>query len=261
MAKNKTMNRHILSLLLFLAIFGVKNSLFSQASISDSSILLPNLKLGASAGFPSNDLKKTFGTSAIINTKFDVKFKSQWFIGAQYNFLFGGSVKDSGMLDELITDGGGIINTNGEFGTFEMLQRGHHVGIHVGRLFSVLAPNANSGIITSFGVGIFTYKINFNNISGDLIQLNGEYSKGYDRYTAGNSFTEFIGYQYFSNNRLANFYAGVEFTQAFTKIRRGYQVDFEENDPRFGARMDNIFSIQVGWILPLYKRPPKEFYY
>ncbi len=234
---------------------------YSQVSIKDSSILLPNLKLGISAGFPSKDLKKTFGTSAIINTKFEVKFKSQWFVGAQYNFLFGRSVKDSAMLDELLTDGGGIINANGEFGTFEMLQRGHHVGIHAGRLFSILAPNPNSGFIVSAGVGIFTYKINFNNISGDLIQLNGEYSKGYDRYTAGHSFTEFVGYQYFSNNRLLNFYAGVEFTQAFTKIRRGYQVDFEVNDPRFGQRMDHLFSIQFGWMLPLYKRPPKEFYY
>ena len=255
------MNRFSFFLAMSIVLFGFSKPLISQANISDSSILLPNLKLGISAGFPLNDLKKIVGTSAIINTKFDVKFKSQWFVGAQYNFLFGGSVKDSGMLDELITDGGGIINANGEFGTFEMLQRGHHVGLNFGRLFSVLAPNPNSGFIASVGVGIFTYKINFNNISGDLIQLNGEYSKGYDRYTAGHSFTEFVGYQYFSNNRLLNFYAGVEFTQAFTKIRRGYQVDFEVNDPRFGARMDNLFSIQFGWILPLYKRPPKEFYY
>lgn len=255
------MKKHTALIISLLIGMGFTNMIFSQANISDSSILLPNLKLGISAGFPSNDLKETFGTSAIINTKFDVKFKSQWFVGAQYNFLFGGSVKDSAMLDELITEGGGIINTNGEFGTFEMLQRGHHIGIHAGRLFSVLAPNPNSGFIASVGVGVFTYKINFNNISGDLIQLNGEYSKGYDRYTAGHSFTEFFGYQYFSNNRLLNFYAGVEFTQAFTRIRRGYQVDFEVNDPRFGSRMDNLFSIQFGWMLPLYKRPPKEFYY
>lgn len=142
-----------------------------------------------------------------------------------------------------------------------MLQRGHHSGIYFGRLFPILSPNPNSGIVATIGTGIFTHKINFNNISGDLTQLNGEYSKGYDRYTAGYSFTEFVGYQYLSNNRLLNFYGGIEFTQAFTKIRRGYQVDYEVDDSRFGPRKDHMFSIQVGWILPLYKRPPKEFYY
>lgn len=234
---------------------------FSQASIKDSSIVVPNFKLGAGLGVPQKDLKIMMGNSSIIHTKFEVKLKSQWIVGAHYNFMFGNSVKDSGMLQELITEGGGIINANGQFGTFQLLQRGHHAGIHAGRLFSILAPNKNSGFVVTMGAGIFSYRVNFNNISSDILQLSGGLQKGYDRYTAGYSLTEFVGYQLFSNNRLLNFYAGVEFTQAFTKIRRAYQVDFEINDPRFGRRNDQLISFQFGWILPLYKRPPKEFYY
>lgn len=239
----------------------IYNKANSQASISDSSILLPSLKLGYSASFPQNDLKERIGFTSTLNTKLDLKFRNQWIVGAQYNFMFGSTVKDSGMIQELLSSGGGIINTNGEFGTYEMLQRGHHVNVFVGRLFPVFSPNQNSGIFATVGAGVFTHKINFNNISGDIVQLNGESAKGYDRYTAGFSLTEFIGYQYHSNNRLLNFYGGFEFTQAFTKIRRGYQVDYEVDDARFGPRKDYLFSIQVGWILPLYKRPPKEFYY
>ena len=82
-----------------------------------------------------------------------------------------------------------------------------------------------------------------------------------NRPEQGISFTEFLGYQYLSNNRLLNFYGGIEFTQAYTKVRRNHQVDFEPDDVRFGTRKDFMFSVQVGWILPLYKRPPKEFYY
>jgi hypothetical protein len=64
-----------------------------------------------------------------------------------------------------------------------------------------------------------------------------------------------------SKNKLMNFYGGIEFNQAYTKVRRDYQVDYEINDPRFGMRNDNFWNIQIGWILPIYKRSPKEFYY
>ncbi len=247
-------------LLIQLMFFSSKRVL-GQENIADSSILMPAIKLGYSAGFPQLDLKERMGFTSIINSRFEIKFRSQWIVGAHYNFMFGRSIKDSGMIKELLTSSGGIINSNGEFGTYEMLQRGHHAGVYIGRLFPYFSPNLNSGIVATIGAGIFTHKINFNNISGDLVQLNGEYKKGYDRYTAGFSLTEFIGYQYLSNNRLLNFYGGIELTQAFTKIRRGYQVDYSLDDPRFGERKDFLISIQIGWILPLYRRPPKEFYY
>ena len=247
--------------LLFVSILLFSFNSVSQVSISDSSILLPSLRLGYSFSFPQQDLKKSMGITSTLNTKFEVKFPSQWIVGGYYNFMFGSTYKDSSMLSELRTSAGGIINENGQFGTYEMLQRGHHGGIYIGRLFPYFSPNDNSGIIATLGCGIFSHKINFNNISGDITQLRGDYGKSYDRFTAGISFTEFLGYQYLSNNRLLNFYGGIEFTQAYTKVRRNHQVDFEPDDVRFGTRKDFMFSVQVGWILPLYKRPPKEFYY
>ena len=239
----------------------ITNYNFSQSNVTDSSITMPLLKLGYSGNFPGKDLKERFGFTSSLNARFEIKFKSQWIVGAKYDFLFGNNVSDSGMLEELITSSGGIIGIDGKFSTFEMLQRGHHIGVYVGRLLPYLSANPNCGFIVTAGVGLLTHKINFNNLNNDIIQLNGIYKGGYDRYTSGISFTEFIGYRYMSNNNLMNFYCGIEFTQAFTKLRRDYQVDYEINDPRFGMRNDNIFTIQIGWILPLYKRAPKEFYY
>jgi len=255
---------------------------YGQSSITDSSINIPLLKLGYSANFPGKDLKDRFGFTSSLNARFEIKLKSQWIVGVKYDFLFGGNVSDSGMLKELITSSGGIIGVDGKFSTYEMLQRGHHIGVYLGRLLPYLSTNPNSGFVITAGVGLLTHKINFNNINNDIIQLNGIYKGGYDRYTSGISFTEFIGYRYMSNNKLMNFYCGIEFTQAFTKLRRDklmnfycgieftqaftklrrdYQVDYEINDPRFGMRNDNLFNIQVGWILPIYSRVPKEFYY
>lgn len=247
-------------LILFLFLCSMNYS-YGQSSITDSSINMPLLKLGYSANFPGKDLKDRFGFTSSLNTRFEVKLKSQWIVGVKYDFLFGNNVSDSGMLEELLTSSDGIIGLDGKFSTYEMLQRGHHIGIYIGRLLPYLSANPNSGFIVTAGVGLLTHKVNFNNINNDIVQLNGIYKAGYDRYTSGVSFTEFIGYRYMSNNKLMNFYCGIEFTQAFTKIRRDYQVDYEINDPRFGMRNDNLFNIQVGWILPLYKRVPKEFYY
>ena len=157
--------------------FSSFNGAKSQESISDSSILMPSLRLGYSSGFPQRDLKERMGFTSILNTKFEVKFRNQWIIGTHYNFMFGGTIKDSGMLTELLSDGGGIINSNGEFGTYEMLQRGHHGGFYVGRLFPVFSPNPNSGIIATLGAGIFTHRLIFNNFSGDIVQLNVEFQR------------------------------------------------------------------------------------
>ena len=254
----KTTLYTLIYILLFLSIS--KNG-GSQVNVTDSSINMPLFKIGYGANLPQKDLKDRFGYMSGLNMNLEIKTKSQWIAGFKYDYLFGNKVKEIGMLSELITNSGGIINNSGEFGTYELLQRGMHFSVYGGRLFPIASPNLNSGIVVTAGAGLLVHKIIFNNINGDLIQLNGEFSKGYDRYTSGLSFSEYIGYRYMSNNRLLNFYGGIEFTQANTKIRRDYQVDYEINDPRYGSRKDYLFTLQVGWILPLYKRPPRDFYY
>jgi len=249
------------SLFSFLISLSILSTSLGQSSINDSSIFMPLFKLGYSGNFPSADFKEKVDFTSSLNIRLEVKFENQFIIGSRYDFLFGNNFKDSGMLKDLANESGEIINVNGQYGSYEMLQRGHHLGVYVGRLFPVFSPNPNSGIITTAGIGLLAYRVNFNNISGDIIQFTADYVAGYDRYTSGISLTQYVGYRYMSKNKLMNFYGGIEFNQAFTKIRRDYQVDYEVNDPRFGTRKDFYWNIQVGWILPLYKRAPKEFYY
>ena len=79
------------------------NFTYSQANLSDSSINMSLLKLGYSANFPGKDLKDRFGFTSSINARFEIKLKSQWIVGAKYDFLFGSNVSDSGMLKELLS--------------------------------------------------------------------------------------------------------------------------------------------------------------
>ncbi len=82
--------------------------------------------------------------------------------------------------------------------------------------------------------------------------------KGYDRLSNGIGFTQSVGYLFLSNNRIANFFAGIEMNEAFTKNRRDFNYDQMKKDNQL--RTDLLFGIRIGWILPLYKKAPKEFY-
>jgi hypothetical protein len=90
-------------------------------------------------------------------------------------------------------------------------------------------------------------------------QLAGDLKKGYDRLTNGPSVSEYFGYTYLSNNRLLNFFVGLECSQAFTKDRRIW--DYQMMKPDDSQRLDLLYGLRAGWILPLYKRVPKAYYY
>ena len=119
-----------------------------------------------------------------------------------------------------------------------------------------IGPNENSGIIVTGGVGMLMHKIH---ITGTSPQLTEEYKKGYDRLTFGVATSEFVGYFHMSNNRMLNFYFGVEFVQGWTVNRRGYNFDEMSTDTE--KRLDHLSGFKVGWVLPLYKRVADEFYF
>jgi hypothetical protein len=100
--------------------------------------------------------------------------------------------------------------------------------------------------------------VRIHNPGNTAYQLLGDYKKGYDRLNAGIALNASLGYTYFSNNRLVNFYAGFEFIQSWTQNKREYFFDT--------GKMENIsystqfYGFKVKWMIPLYKRAPKEFY-
>ncbi len=247
--------------LIFLFYFGL--NLFSQSSISDSSIDLSIVGINYGLQLPGGDLKDRFGYNSVIGIDYTYKTKKQWEFGAQYQYMFGNQVKDTGMLTDITTESGGIINVNGQFAFVNTFQRGHHLALKGGYLVGGIGPNKNCGFYINAGVGLLIHKVKFINQNEDIPQFNindKEYLPGYDRYTSGVSLTQNIGYRYLSNNGLINFYIGLQFTQAFTKIRRNYQVDYPIDFEK-KQRTDLLNGIQIGWILPIYKKPSKDFYY
>jgi hypothetical protein len=232
---------------------------FSQVSIKDSSIFATVFYATYSYQFPGGDLAELFGSNSSIGGGIMFKTKSNWLFGVEGNFLFGGTVKNTdSLLKNISTPGGLIIDANGYYADISYYERGYSFYGKIGKIISVLAPNPSSGFTVMAGAGYLQDKIRIHNPGNTAPQLLGDYKKGYDRLNGGFALNGSLGYTYFSNSRLLNFYAGFEFIQSWTKNRREYFFDT--------GKLENIsynsqfYGIKVIWMIPVFKRMPKAYY-
>lgn len=240
--------------LIILSVCGVK------AQIADSSISMFQFGINYSFHFPSGDMADRFGVSSTVGVNVDYKFKSNWSVGLEYSYIFGGNIKDSStMLNGLMTESGEIINMYGEYGSFILSERGFYSGAKISKLFPVLGPNKNSGILVTLGAGLLQHHIHIENKDNNTPPILGDYKKGYDKLCNGLSLRQFIGYQYLDNRGLINFYIGFEFYEAWTMSRRDIDFDLMRYDDT--KRKDFLGGLRLGWILPLYTKAPDKFYY
>lgn len=250
---------HLLKTLLLLLLFLMAENAKAQRNIRDSVIAFP--MIGATAAFqiPGADMADRFGTNTNVGGVFQWKLRNNLIVGLDGQFIFSDRVKETGILDSLADSKGNIIDDNGRFADIILYERGFKFELKAGKIFPVFGPNPNSGILFTIGAGLLQHKIRIQSQGSNVPSLQGEYAKGYDRLSNGLCFTEFIGYSYFSNSRRVNFYAGFEFTQAFTKNRRDFNYDTRMKDD--SERLDLLSGLRLGWVIPLYKQSTKEFYY
>jgi hypothetical protein len=218
------MIKKILFPFLFSTLFALTGN--SQVSIKDSSIFTTMFYAAYSIQFKGGDLSRRFGANSSIGGGIMFKTKSNWLFGAEGNFLFGGSVKNSdSLLRNISTPDGFIIDANGYFADVLFYERGYSIYGKFGKIIPVFAPNPNSGLTIMAGAGYLQNKIRIHNPGNVAPQIYGDYKKGYDHLNSGIAINGSIGYTYMSSSRLLNFYGGFEFIQSWTKSRREY--DFE----------------------------------
>jgi len=232
---------------------------FSQQNIKDSTIAFPMIGASAAYQIPGGDLDQRFGNNFNIGGVFQWKTKKNYVFGLDGQFIFGNKVHENNILDSLATNQGGIISSQGDFADVILYERGLKFELKLGKIFPVFGPNKNSGLFTSIGAGVLQHKIRIENQGSSIPAIEDDYKKGYDRLTNGLSLTAFAGYMNFGNKRLVNFYAGVEITQAFTQNRRSFNFDSREQDLK--KRNDLLIGFRVAWVIPIYRRVPREFYY
>ncbi len=246
------MRFHRLIILLFIPIT------ISSQNVRDTSIFAPIFNVSYAIQLPGGDLKNRFGMNNNLGFSGGIKLVSNWTFDIEGAFLFSQNVKDTSIIDHLQNSQGWIINQQGDENRILIYERGQTFTFKIGKIINVLGPNPNSGIIVKIGIGMIRHKIRIENENNLIPQLSQDHLPYYDRLTLGLVINEFIGYQHMSNNRLTNFIIGFDLKQGFTKGMRDYQIDIM--GPMLDNRIDLLNGIRIGWIIPVFRQAPKEFY-
>ena len=228
-------------------------------NMNDSVVYSPLIKVNLAMQAPRGDLQNYFGNNINIGCSFGWKTKKNKTLELEYNFIHSKNVKINSIIEHLLNSQGWIINQYGEENLYLMYHRGGQLSLDFGKIINSIGPNPNCGIHIKAGFGAMYHKIRIENENNTIPQLNREHLKYYDRLTIGTLLKEYIGYHHMGNNKLINFSVGIEAIQGFTKGMRDYQIDLM--GPYHDKRLDIYLGLRAGWIFPVFRQVPDDFYY
>ena len=209
------------------------------------------------------DLNDRYGAFATVGASFGVKTENNGYWGFRATSLSGAHCHQEGLLSNLLTEDNEIIDNEGDVAWYRVSGRGAIIGLHAGKVFnniiSLPSSNPNSGILVRGGIGYIHHKIRFDFTENRITQLEDPYVQGYDRLAAGFYISNFIGYWHMDDARRINYYAGFYSFASRTYPMRNYNYD--TNIPDTEPRFDMGVGIELGWVLHIYKRTPKEYWY
>ncbi len=250
--------RKIFFLTFFIILISINS--FSQTKTDTSSLFMINTAY--SLQLPGGDLSNRFGINSAIGLGTMYKTKNNWLLYGFWDYKFGNQLTDesTNIFDNIKTSSGQIINQDGEYGIIHLSERGFSASINFGKIIPVKFESNNySGLLFYVGPYFLQHKIYIENDGNNIPEVIGDYRKGYDRLTNGFGINEFIGYIHNSNTQIFNFFAGFEFSQAFTKNRRSFDFYLRTADTQ--NRKDYLFSFKVGFNVLLSKRKTNNYYY
>lgn len=207
---------------------------------------------------PGGDMADKYGYSSDIGGGVGLKIKSNWIFSLDGVYLFGNEVKEDPLMS-ISNDNGGITNRFGAPSQIYMRLSGFHFRGTFGKIIPLLGSNKNSGILIRGSIGMLQHRIFYSVTGNNVEQIKGAYTYGYDRMCNGVAVSEFIGWQQFSDKKFYNFFAGVEFTQAFTQNQR--QWDFATEQKIDAKRLDLLYAFRIGLMIRFKSRQATEYYY
>ncbi len=245
--------------LLIPALCLIASNVFGQLNVKDSTVGFWMFNPQISYHLPGNDMKERFYSSGSIGFGVFYKTNTNWIFGIDAGNIFAEKVKnESSILSNITTREGFVIDKTGVFANIYFRERGFYSTIKTGKIFPVIGPNKNSGLLFLAGIGMMQHRIRIEVQENTAPQLQDDYLKGYDKLTNGLCISQFIGYINTSNNKLTNFYIGFEFIQGFTQSRRDYDFVLMAKDDK--KRFDTLYGVKLGWNIPVYRRNYEKYY-
>lgn len=232
----------------------------AQRDVSEA-IGTPYIGVHYGANWTGGDLAERYGFTNSIGSHSGYKTKKNWIYGVDGNFFFGDNIAIDGLLQNLQDSKGRIFNSSGTPATVLLFNRGFNVNASVSKVIPVLSPNPNSGIMIQLTAGYVWHKLRVESQEDEIPQLQGDYLKGYDRLTTGFNTTQFLGYNFMANRGIWNFYGGIYFQQGFTVNQRDIFWDHPNEKVSKDLRIENMTGIRFGWLIPIYKRETKDYYF
>jgi hypothetical protein len=217
------------------------------------------IAFNGSFDLPAADMAKRFGTSYRIGPSVYYKTRKNWMLGIKTDFIFGNQINEDSLMRNISDEDGNFIGNTGFRVGVGRLERGYMLGLSAGKVFNFSKKNHDNGLLVMTSAGFMQHKISILDKDGEVLALNGDYKKGYDRLTNGLFVEQYVGYNYFANNGLVNFHIGLDITAGFTKGRRDFLYDVKRKDDQ--SRVDILFGIRGGWYIPVFKRKSEEFFF
>ena len=244
---------------IFLILFSLYSTLYAQERVSNQLEPIRSINVNTAFHLPGGDLIKRFGPSSMLGLSYQDKGENNFYWGMELSALVGSQIKDDKVIDIITFDDGTVVNVNGNQARVRFSERGGHSQFVLGKIFSVIGPNQNSGLFFQAGLGYLFHKIRIEDIGNLTPQLNAEMLKGYDRLCMGFTSSQLLGYRHFSDQGRVNFYLGFEFIQAFTEDFRGY--DYNTQSAYQDKRLDLLSGFKLGWTLLLKSKSDNQYFY
>ena len=239
--------------------------LFNQAHsqiTADSSIKnnnLPNkpswVVLSLNAGYFINfsDMALRYPEYTCFPLGVEYQHQNKWISSLDYNLIFGTSVDITGYFDHISNDNGYMIDAKGQQAVVKTFMRGFSARAHFGRIFPISKnPKWRDWTMqTSAGIGYNQTYIQFQFDEGELPQLEGRNTGGYDRLSGGFQIAERIKLQYLNPNSLS-FVMGIDLIQGVSKSLRPWNFSTNSADDAGMAEIATGFSI--GLLIPIKTR-------
>jgi hypothetical protein len=221
---------------------------------SKSKGILAHFTLGGH--LPAGDFADRFGLNGSLGAGAEFISSKNWIVGLEGAFIFGNKVKED-PLSILRTPSGDIIGNDRAIATTRYQERGMYLGASIGKMLTFGEKRA--GLRLSLGGGWAQHRIRIFDDTRTVVQIKGDYKKGYDRLCGGPALQQFIGWQHLGYGRDISWLIGFEFNQAFTHTLRDW--DFTEMRKLEGNRLDLRFGVRIAWTLPFYTGNAEDIYY
>ncbi|MBK7311365.1 MAG: hypothetical protein IPI93_11410 [Sphingobacteriaceae bacterium] len=229
-----------------------------SAQSDSSAIAAPLIGIHFGGDLPFADMGVRYGANLNAGFNFMYKTKKNFLFGIDANYGFGRNIKED-VLKNVRNSDGFVVDNAGYPADIRISERVLTITLHAGKLMPLGSPNPNSGLLVDAGLGYMQHKVHFVDINQQIAAVDGDIKNGLDKLTNGICASQFVGYLFLSDNRFLNFYAGAEAFEGFTKSVR--KLNYDTGLPDTKGRVDVLLGLRIGWILPLYSRTPKNYFY